>query len=198
MELTSTNRPRSWSHQDILKNSFPLCCFEWPTLLSKAWKALVCSWAQAKQRYKSERIFQRKASWTDRKLCFEKYDPYNWIKTQDWSRDDGEGETPVNIPNTEVKSFSAESTWWATAWEDRTSRGLFAFKLKPRKKKMVSGPCKFTCKGPMTIFFLWGAAPDWSVRRTRKCAAPQPASLPILVQACLQSALWCFFFLKQH
>ena len=31
-----------------------------------------------------------------------------------------EEDTPVPIPNTEVKLFSADGTWWATAWESRT------------------------------------------------------------------------------
>ena len=34
--------------------------------------------------------------------------------------DHGEGETPVPIPNTEVKSFSADGTAWVTVWESRT------------------------------------------------------------------------------
>ena len=33
----------------------------------------------------------------------------------------GEGVPPVPIPNTEVKPFSAESTWLDTAREDRSS-----------------------------------------------------------------------------
>ena len=41
-------------------------------------------------------------------------------------RDDGGKGTPVPIPNTEVKLPSVESTWWVTAWEDRTSRNLMA------------------------------------------------------------------------
>ncbi len=36
------------------------------------------------------------------------------------SSDDSEGVTPVPIPNTEVKSFSVDGTWRATAWESRT------------------------------------------------------------------------------
>ena len=39
------------------------------------------------------------------------------------SGDDGERVTPVPIPNTEVKSFSADGTWGATPWESRTSPG---------------------------------------------------------------------------
>ena len=31
--------------------------------------------------------------------------------------------TPVPIPNTEVKLFSAESTWGEGPWEDRTLPG---------------------------------------------------------------------------
>ena len=38
--------------------------------------------------------------------------------------DHGEGETPVPIPNTEVKSFSADGTAWVTVWESRTSPRL--------------------------------------------------------------------------
>ena len=34
--------------------------------------------------------------------------------------DHGEGETPVPIPNTEVKPFSADGTAWVTVWESRT------------------------------------------------------------------------------
>ena len=37
------------------------------------------------------------------------------------SGDDGEGVPPVPMPNTEVKPFSAESTWLETAREDRSS-----------------------------------------------------------------------------
>ena len=35
--------------------------------------------------------------------------------------DKGEEETPVPIPNTVVKLFSADGTWLETAWESRTS-----------------------------------------------------------------------------
>ncbi len=34
--------------------------------------------------------------------------------------DHSEGETPVPIPNTEVKLFSADGTAWVTVWESRT------------------------------------------------------------------------------
>ena len=34
--------------------------------------------------------------------------------------DHGEGVTPVPIPNTEVKPFSADGTAWVTVWESRT------------------------------------------------------------------------------
>ena len=30
-------------------------------------------------------------------------------------------DTPVPIPNTEVKLLSADDTWWETAWESKTS-----------------------------------------------------------------------------
>ena len=38
--------------------------------------------------------------------------------------DHGEGETPVPIPNTAVKPFSADGTAWVTVWESRTSPRL--------------------------------------------------------------------------
>src|SRR5439155_15615236 len=31
-----------------------------------------------------------------------------------------EGETPLPIPNREVKPLSADGTWWATTWESRS------------------------------------------------------------------------------
>ena len=33
---------------------------------------------------------------------------------------DSEGDTPVPIPNTEVKPFSADGTWGETPWESRS------------------------------------------------------------------------------
>ena len=38
--------------------------------------------------------------------------------------DHSEGVTPVPIPNTAVKSLSADGTAWETAWESRTLPGL--------------------------------------------------------------------------
>ena len=39
---------------------------------------------------------------------------------QNQSGDYSEKDTPVPISNTEVKLFSADDTWWETAWESRT------------------------------------------------------------------------------
>ena len=39
------------------------------------------------------------------------------------SGDDGGVDPPVPIPNTEVKHTSAEGTWGATPWENRTLPG---------------------------------------------------------------------------
>ncbi len=50
---------------------------------------------------------------------------------------DGEGVTPVPIPNTEVKSFSADGTWVATPWESRTS---------PGRNELIFFACCFACK----------------------------------------------------
>ena len=38
-----------------------------------------------------------------------------------------EGETPVPIPNTTVKTFTAESTMRATAWEGRWMPDIFIY-----------------------------------------------------------------------
>ena len=32
---------------------------------------------------------------------------------------DSKEDPPVPIPNTEVKLFNVDDTWWATAWESR-------------------------------------------------------------------------------
>ena len=47
------------------------------------------------------------------------------------SGDNGEGDPPVLIPNTEVKPFSADGTWLDTTWESRTSP-------VPIKKRVVT------------------------------------------------------------
>ena len=41
-------------------------------------------------------------------------------ETFNHSGDNGEGDPPVLIPNTEVKPFSADGTWLDTTWESRT------------------------------------------------------------------------------
>ena len=41
-----------------------------------------------------------------------------------FSGGNGEGETPVPIPNTAVKPLSADGTAWATAWESRSPPGV--------------------------------------------------------------------------
>ena len=48
------------------------------------------------------------------------YAVVNVRKTFNHTGDNGEGVPPVHIPNTEVKTFSAKSTWLGTAREDRT------------------------------------------------------------------------------
>ena len=35
------------------------------------------------------------------------------------SGDDSKEDPPVPIPNTEVKLFNVDDTWWVTAWESR-------------------------------------------------------------------------------
>ena len=41
------------------------------------------------------------------------------IEERKKSGDDSEEETPVPMPNTEVKVFSVDDTWWETARESR-------------------------------------------------------------------------------
>jgi hypothetical protein len=41
------------------------------------------------------------------------------------SSDDGEEVTPVPLPNTEVKLFSADGSWGLSPCESRTSLGLY-------------------------------------------------------------------------
>ena len=50
----------------------------------------------------------------------------------------GEGVTPVPIPNTEVKPFSADGTAWETVWESRTLPGLKIVLAKAGIKKSPS------------------------------------------------------------
>ena len=40
-----------------------------------------------------------------------------------------EGVTPVPIPNTTVKTFTADSTMRVTAWEDRWVPGIYYYSL---------------------------------------------------------------------
>jgi hypothetical protein len=71
-----------------------------------------------------------------------------------------EGDTPVPIPNTEVKPFSADGTARETAWESRTpprsngralreSEGLFAF-IIPETKLTVLFKLYYLAKTPGT------------------------------------------------
>jgi hypothetical protein len=50
---------------------------------------------------------------------------FNWAErfnvfTLQFFGGDGKGDTPVPIPNTEVKPFSADGTAWETVWESRS------------------------------------------------------------------------------
>ena len=47
-----------------------------------------------------------------------------WIFVFKFLGDHSEGVTPVPIPNTEVKPFSADGTAWEAVWESRTLPGL--------------------------------------------------------------------------
>ena len=52
--------------------------------------------------------------------------------------DNSDGDTPISMPNIEVKPISAESTWLEAAWKDRTllnkethHRDVMSFLLLP-------------------------------------------------------------------
>jgi hypothetical protein len=49
----------------------------------------------------------------------------------------GERETPVPIPNTEVKPLSVDGTARATVWESRTLPGIFLSIQKMGKSALV-------------------------------------------------------------
>ena len=55
----------------------------------------------------------------------------------------GEGETPVPIPNTEVKPFSADGTAWATVWESRTLPRLKLVPVQAGNRRPISNDGPF-------------------------------------------------------
>ncbi len=55
---------------------------------------------------------------------------------------DGEEATPVPIPNTEVKLFSADGTAREAVWESRTPPKNFFIAARSQKQK-GSGLCRF-------------------------------------------------------
>ncbi len=75
------------------------------------------------------------------------------------------GETPVPIPNTEVKPASADGTWGETPWESRTSPEYLAVRSPP--------PLAGGFVAPRTPV-RWRPCPD----RTRKIVAPVGRVLP--------------------
>ena len=48
------------------------------------------------------------------------------------------GATPVPIPNTEVKTYCADGTVWATAWESRAPPGLFFSLLLFLRRRLIT------------------------------------------------------------
>ena len=62
----------------------------------------------------------------------------------------GAGDTPVPIPNTEVKTCCADGTAWATAWESRTPPGLFS----KGSSICVEEPFLFEKNGVMPVLFI--------------------------------------------
>jgi hypothetical protein len=67
------------------------------------------------------------------------------LENETLSGDDGEEVTPVPIPNTEVKLFSANGTWVVAPWESRTlpgkplvPRGFYFLRSKNWKKICIA------------------------------------------------------------
>ena len=50
---------------------------------------------------------------------------FDYLYTDNTPGNHNKEETPVPIPNTEVKLFSADGTAWVTEWESRTLPGFF-------------------------------------------------------------------------
>ena len=57
---------------------------------------------------------------------------------------DGEEATPVPIPNTEVKLFSADGTAWEAVWESRTLPKIFS--ASPPPETLGRRAASFTVK----------------------------------------------------
>ena len=65
---------------------------------------------------------------------------------------DGEEATPVPIPNTEVKLFSADGTAWEAVWESRTPPKTFF--IPARSQSLMGAGCVVDNKeGGKTDFF---------------------------------------------
>ena len=74
--------------------------------------------------------------------------------------DHSEGETPVPIPNTEVKPFSADGTAWATVWESRTLPRLKLVLAKAGDEKPArDGRLFFAVMGDVLVALLAGVYP---------------------------------------
>ena len=70
------------------------------------------------------------------------------------SGDYGEEVPPVPIPNTEVKLFSAESTWLVTAREDRSSPDSIFLSSSMAEHSAVN-------RGVVSSSLTWGANSDY-------------------------------------
>src|SRR5438270_3567875 len=83
------------------------------------------------------------------------------------------GVTPVPIPNTEVKTASADGTWGATPWESRSSPG---FLDRPRLRDVSVMHRRdggvFTPLGAPTIGRQWQTTDD-AVAPTARAARPR-------------------------
>ena len=63
--------------------------------------------------------------------------PKNYLFSGDYSI----GETPVPIPNTEVKPYCADGTALETGWESRSLPGIIH-----KTPELISGVLSFRCK----------------------------------------------------
>ena len=75
-----------------------------------------------------------------------------WEGLSTFSGGYGEGETPLPIPNREVKPLSADGTWPARAWESRTPPVLHYTSRPSRRLVFVKTPCAAcAARAPMPL-----------------------------------------------
>ncbi len=76
-----------------------------------------------------------------------------------FSGGNGREETPVPIPNTEVKISSADGTAWATVWESKTLPGITKRAFPLEERPFICGP-DMSCSIEIHVLYF---NPEFSV-----------------------------------